>query len=180
RLRRGSLMLKGAQNIQPRANNLALSQGLWVRSPFTDLDLTKWSFQLPGEFCLQGACEKYILKKAVESWLPSEVVWREKQGMAVPVTTLCLNMLRSQVRNWLSPSRLKKQGIWQPSLANQIIRGELGGHIRGGRVGRILWLLMMWQVWQSTVLGEKEVNNITSEIGSFFYDLYYFPPFNNK
>jgi asparagine synthase (glutamine-hydrolysing) len=176
RLRRASLMLKGAQNIQPRANNLALSQGLWVRSPFTDLALTKWSFQLPGEFCLQGACEKYILKKAVESWLPSEVVWREKQGMAVPVTTLCLNMLRSPVRNWLSPSRLKKQGIWQPQIANQIIRGELGGHIRGGKVGRILWLLMMWQVWQSTVLGEKDVNNFTSEIGSFFYDLYYFPP----
>jgi asparagine synthase (glutamine-hydrolysing) len=64
RLRRASLMLKGAQNIQPRANNLALSQGLWVRSPFCDLPLTQWTFQLPGEFCLQGVCEKYILKRA--------------------------------------------------------------------------------------------------------------------
>lgn len=172
RLRRATLMLKGAQNIQPRANNLALSQGLWVRSPFCDLPLTQWAFQLRGELCLQGACEKYILKRAVESWLPPEVVWREKQGMAVPVTTLCFNSLQKDVRTWLSPSRLRSQGIWQPQLAFKIIKGQMGGHIRGGRIGRILWLLMMWQVWYATVFGEVETNTIAEQLGSFFYDLY--------
>lgn len=176
RLRRATLMLKGAQNIQPRANNIALSQGLWVRSPFCDLPLTEWTFQLPGEFCLQGVCEKYILKRAVEPWLPPEIVWREKQGMAMPVTALCLNSLRSEVRTWLNPSRLLHSGHWQPQLAFQVINGQLGGHIRGGRVGRILWLLMMWQVWQNTVLGQSETNNFVAEIGKYFYDLFYFPP----
>lgn len=176
RLRRASLMLKGAQNIQPRANNLALSQGLWARSPFCDFNLTEWTFQLPGEFLLQGACEKYILKRAVESWLPPEVVWREKQGMAVPITALCLNSLRSEVRSWLSPSRLRAQGIWQPQLAYRTLSGELGGRTRGGRIGRILWLLMMWQVWQSTILGEVE----TPGLGRFFYDLFYLPPCHPK
>jgi asparagine synthase (glutamine-hydrolysing) len=178
RLRRATLMLKGAQNIQPRANNLALSQGLWVRSPFCDLPLTEWSFQLPGEFCLRGVCEKYILKRAVESWLPSEVVWREKQGMAVPVTALCLNSLRKEVRTWLSPSRLKSQGIWQPQLPFKVISGQMGGHIRGGRIGRILWLLMMWQAWAITVLGEnREQDTPATKLNRFFYDTFYFPPF---
>jgi len=176
RLRRASLMLKGAQNIQPRANNLALSQGLWVRSPFCDLPLTQWTFQLPGEFCLQGVCEKYILKRAVESWLPPEVVWREKQGMAVPVTALCLNSLRQEVRTWLSPSKLRSQGLWQPQLAFQVISSQLGGHIRGGRIGRILWLLMMWQAWYATIFAEGKTNNVATGLGSFFYDLFCFPP----
>lgn len=179
RLRRATLMLKGAQNIQPRANNLAFSQGLWVRSPFCDLPLTQWTFQLPGEFCLQGVCEKYILKRAVESWLPPEVVWREKQGMAMPITTLCLNLLRSEIRTWLSPSRLLHNG-WQPRLASQVIRGELGGHIRGGRVGRTLWLLMMWQIWQTKVLGQSETHNFVAGIGQYFYDLFYSPPWWRK
>lgn len=176
RLRRATLMLKGAQNIQPRANNLALSQGLWVRSPFCDLPLTQWTFQLPGEFCLQGVCEKYILKRAVESWLPPEVVWREKQGMAVPVTALCLNSLRQEVRTWLSPSKLRSQGLWQPQLAFQVISSQLGGHIRGGRIGRILWLLMMWQAWYATIFAEGKTNNVATGLGSFFYDLFCFPP----
>lgn len=173
RLRRASLMLKGAQNIQPRANNLALSQGLWVRSPFCDLALTEWSFQLPGEFCLQGVCEKYILKRAVESWLPPEIVWREKQGMAVPITTLCLNSLRNEVRTWLSPSKLQAQGIWQPQLPFQVISNQMRGQIRGGRIGRILWLLMMWQAWYSSVFGG---NKHGTNLGSFFYDAWKFPP----
>ncbi|GGA19988.1 hypothetical protein CYANOKiyG1_34780 [Okeania sp. KiyG1] len=63
KLRRASLILKGAQNIHPRATNLAFSNGLVVRSPFCDLELTEWTFQIPGEFNLKGSNEKYILKK---------------------------------------------------------------------------------------------------------------------
>ena len=55
RLRRASLMLKGAQNIQPRATSLAMNCGLWVRSPFCDWELTQWTFRLPGELILRGA-----------------------------------------------------------------------------------------------------------------------------
>ncbi|MEW6493630.1 MAG: asparagine synthetase B family protein [Cyanobacteriota bacterium] len=181
RLRRATLMLKGAQNIQPRANNIGLSQGLWVRSPFCDLPLTEWAFQLSGELCLRGTCEKYILKKAVESWLPPEVVWREKQGMAIPVTTLCLSSLQNEVRKWLSPSRLQLQGIWQPQLPIQVIRGQVGGQIKRGRIGRILWLLMMWQAWVTTVLGETYPSATpTQRVSRFFYDAFYFPPFELK
>lgn len=176
KLRRASLMLKGAQNIQPRANNLALSQGLWVRSPFCDLPLAEWTFQLPGEFCLQGTCEKYILKRAVESWLPSEVVWREKQGMAVPVTSLCFNELRKEVRFWLKPSRLRAQGIWQPEFAEQLRKGQINGYIRGGKLGRILWLMMMWQVWKTAVFDRKEIHPSTFNFRELWEELIHFPP----
>lgn len=155
RLRRASLMLKGAQNIQPRATNLAFAHGLVVRSPFCDLPLAEWTFQLPGELCLRGACEKYLLKRAVESWLPPEIVWREKRGMGVPLTNWCLNQLWSDVGNWLNPGILNSEGRLRSQLALQVVRGELGGQIRDRRIGEILWLLIMWQVWRTTVLGEK-------------------------
>lgn len=155
RLRRGTLMLKGAQNIHPRASYLAISQGLCLRSPFCDLPLAKWTFQLPGEFYLKGSCEKYILKRAVASWLPPEVVWREKRGMGVPLTAWCLNQLWSNVGYWLNPGVLKAEGRFQPNLAQQIIQGEISGQIRGRRIGEILWLLMQWQIWRTTILGEQ-------------------------
>ncbi|ELR98102.1 asparagine synthase-related protein [Gloeocapsa sp. PCC 73106] len=52
RLRRATLMLKGAQNIHPRASNLALTQGLQVRSPFCDLDLVQETFSISGKLFL--------------------------------------------------------------------------------------------------------------------------------
>jgi len=116
RLRRASLMLKGAQNIHPRATNLAFAHGLKVRSPFCDLDLAQWTFQLSEELFLKGACEKYILKRAVEDWLPSEIVWRQKRGMGVPLTTWCLQNWWSKLGNWLNPAILQAEGIWQSDL----------------------------------------------------------------
>jgi asparagine synthase (glutamine-hydrolysing) len=155
RLRRASLMLKGSQNIHPRATNLALAHGLKIRSPFCDLPLTQWTFQLSGELFLQGNCEKYILKRAVESWLPPEIVWRQKRGMGVPLTSWCLQEFWFSLGKWLNPRMLKAEGRWQADLAWQIIQGNLGGMIQGRRMGEILWLLIMWQLWRHHVVGES-------------------------
>ena len=154
RLRRATLMLKGAQNIHPRATNLAFAHGLQVRSLFCDLPLAKWTFRLSGELCLQGSCEKYILKRAAESWLPAEILWRQKRGMGVPLTSWCLNDWWRTLGIWLNPAILQAEGRWQPKLAEQIVFGKLGGAIQGRRIGEILWLLIMWQLWRSQVLGE--------------------------
>ncbi|MBD2776945.1 asparagine synthetase B family protein [Iningainema tapete] len=155
RLRRASLMLKGAQNIHPRATSLGFAHRLRVRSPFCDLSMTDWTFQLSGELCLQAACEKYILKKAVENWLPEEIVWRQKRGMGVPLTSWCLNEFWHQLGFWLNPSILRAENRFSPHLAAQIVSGKLGGTISGRRIGEILWLLIMWQLWRIQVLGEE-------------------------
>ncbi len=163
RLRRASLMLKGAQNIQPRATALGFAHGLWVRSPFCDPALTQWTFRLPGDLVLQGACEKYILKRAVESWLPPEVVWREKRGMGVPLRPSYYQTLWSEIGQWLNPGVLQQEGRWQPHLAAQMMSGRRGAAMHGSSgtlpsdryLGNNLWLLLMWQAWRIEVLGEQ-------------------------
>ncbi len=155
RLRRASLMLKGAQNIHPRATALGFAHGLSVRSPFCDLLLAEWTFQLSGELCLHGACEKYILKRAVENLLPSEIVWRQKRGMGVPLTSWCLNDYWHDIGNWLNPGILNADNCFIPDLAAKIVTGELGGAIQGRRIGESLWLLIMWQIWRYHVFGSQ-------------------------
>ncbi|MCS6781619.1 MAG: asparagine synthetase B family protein [Gloeomargarita sp. SKYBB_i_bin120] len=158
RLRRATLMLKGAQNIHPRATNLALALGLRLRSPFCDEHLAKWAFTVKAELFLRGACEKYILKRAVEPWLPAEVVWREKRGMGVPLTQWCLGPLWRDLGQWLNPKRLEAEGIWRPDLAARVAFGGLGSELRKRRIGEILWLLLAWQCWRSQ-LGEIRQGN---------------------
>ncbi len=152
RLRRASLMLKGAQNIQPRATNLASWHGLHVRSIFCHLPLAEWTFGIAGTLHLQGACEKYILKKAVEDLLPAEIVWRTKRGMGVPLTPWLVSGLWSDLGTWLNPQVLKQAGCWQPDLAARLVSGQLGGAFQGRRMGEILWLIIMWERWRTQVL----------------------------
>lgn len=155
RLRRASLMLKGAQNIHPRATNLAKAFNLRVRSPFCDLALTEWSFALSGELCLQGNTEKYILKRAFETWLPSQIVWREKRGMGVPLNNWCLGELWGEISKRLNTGILKFEGRYQEDMIRKILAAEIGGQIRQRRIGEVLWLLLMWEMWRVEVLGEK-------------------------
>ena len=157
KLRRASLMLKGAQNIQPRATALSFACGLWVRSPFCDPDLTEWTFQLPGELLLQGACEKYILKKASERWLPPEIVWREKRGMGVPLKVWYYREFWSAIGDRLNPNILRSEKCWQPHLADSMLSGQMGVAMRDRYIGNNLWLLLMWQAWRTEVLGEIPV-----------------------
>jgi asparagine synthase (glutamine-hydrolysing) len=157
RLRQASILLKGAQNIQPRATNLAVANGLKVRSPFCNLALTEWTFGLDGELYLKGACEKYILKQAVADLLPAAIVWRQKRGMGVPTTAWCTEEWWQSIGHWLNPGLLATQGDFQTDLAIRVARGELGGQIQGRRIGEILWLLISWQLWRETFLDPDKV-----------------------
>ena len=151
RLRSANLALKGAQNIAPRAVQLAAAQGLKVRSPFFDRALTEWSFRLPPEWLLRGACEKYLLKRVAEAYLPTEIVWREKRGMGVPVTEWCLGPLRRDIERTLHPRQLKRDGLFDPRYVAALLRGEdQPGEFRRRRLGEKLWALYMFQLWQGT------------------------------
>jgi asparagine synthase (glutamine-hydrolysing) len=155
RLRRASLMLKGAQNIHPRATNLATAHGLKVRSIFCDVPLAEWTFGVAGTLHLQAACEKYILKRAVEHLLPTEIVWRTKRGMGVPLTPWLLQELWTDLGRWLNPKVLQQAGFWQPDIAARLVSGKFSGSIQGRRIGEILWLIIMWEQWRLQVLGAQ-------------------------
>lgn len=158
RLRRANLMLKGAQNIQPRATNIAFANGLNVRSPFCYKPLARWSFRLAGDLFLRGPCEKYLLKRAVEDLLPPDVVWKEKRGMGVPLTQWLLGPLWRMTGRWLAPEILKGEDRWQSDLPLRVALGRLSGHHQGRRIGEILWLLIMWQAWRKMILKEEIYN----------------------
>ena len=151
RLRAANLWLKAAQNIVPRATQLAAVHGLRVRSPFFDRTLIEWSFALSPKWLLRGVCEKYLLKRAAEPYLPSEVVWREKRGMGVPTTEWCLGPLRREVAHWLNPRSLKRDSWFEPKAVRALRRGKDGfGGVRHRRIGEKLWMLLMLHVWLDT------------------------------
>jgi asparagine synthase (glutamine-hydrolysing) len=152
RLRRANLMLKGADNIQPRAASLGLSYDLDVRTPFCSQRLAEWTFGIGGELWLRAGCEKYLLKRAVEDLLPFEVVWREKRGMGVPLTMWLNGRLRRWAKRQLHPRVLAREGLWQPEAARRIMDGELSGQVQGRRIGETLWLMIMWRAWCESIL----------------------------
>ena len=61
-----------------RKDRMSMAAGLEVRVPFCDHRLIEYVFNIPWEMKMTGGREKGILRKALEGYLPDEVLYRKK------------------------------------------------------------------------------------------------------
>lgn len=147
-LRRTDIALKGRDNIMPRAERIAGSFGLDVRSPLFDRALTEASFRLPARHKLAGVVEKLVLKRAMSGRLPDEIVWRKKSGMCVPTSDWMLGPLRDLAFELLGPEAVARRGYFRPAFVKRLRSGrDLPSELRPRRIGEKLWALAMLELW---------------------------------
>ncbi len=148
RVRLTDIALKGSQNILPRAERTSNAHGLDLRVPLFDRELAVASFTLPTSLKLHGACEKYVLKLALQNHLPKELVWRRKYGMSVPITDWVQGPLRPWIDELLSDASLRARGWFRPEFVRELRAGhDVSNETRRRRLGEKLWALAMLEAW---------------------------------
>ena len=148
RVRLADISLKGSQNILPRVSQTAQCFGLDIRTPLFDRALAAASFKLPPQMKLNGACEKFVLKCALQNALPAGVVWRRKLGMGVPITSWALGALAPVLDDLLGEQSIARRGYFQPGYVAGLLKGhDNPSEIRSRRVGERLWTLAMLEAW---------------------------------
>jgi asparagine synthase (glutamine-hydrolysing) len=156
RVRLADISLKGSQNILPRMDRTNQCWGLDVRTPLFDRALAEASFTLPPQMKLHGACEKYVLKLALQKFLPREIVWRRKFGMSVPITEWALGPLARTLGDLLGPESLARRGLFRPEYVSELRAGhDVPSEIRRRRVGERLWTLAMLEAWLRVFIDGK-------------------------
>lgn len=148
RVRLTDISLKGSHNILPRAERIAAAHGLDLHMPLFDRRLAEWSFTLPTALKLQGACEKYVMKLALQNRLSDEIVWRRKYGMSVPITDWVLGPLAPLVSELLSDASVKRRGLFQVPFVAALRAGkDVASETRRRRLGERLWALVVLEAW---------------------------------
>lgn len=158
RVRLADISLKGSQNILPRAERMANAWALDVRLPLFDRALAEASFTIPTSLKLHGACEKYVLKLAMNRALPEAIVWRKKFGMSVPVTDWVLGPLAGQIEDLLGPASIARRGLFQNEYVQRLRSGQdEPREVRRRRIGEKLWALAMLESWMRLFVDRKGV-----------------------
>ncbi|MFO1187842.1 MAG: asparagine synthase (glutamine-hydrolyzing) [Alphaproteobacteria bacterium] len=133
-----SLYLSG--DILVKVDRASMANSLEVRAPLLDHELMAWSFALPDRLKLSGGQGKAILKKAMGPYLPSDLLYRPKQGFAVPMTEWLRGPLRALVTGLPNSEALKSVGMFD----RRAIEGLGRAHLSGGRDHtKSLWLLLV-------------------------------------
>ncbi|MGE0383629.1 MAG: XrtA/PEP-CTERM system amidotransferase [Gammaproteobacteria bacterium] len=129
-------------DILTKVDRASMAHALEVREPLLDHKLMEWASGLPSAFKLRGGEGKYILKKALESQLPHDILYRQKMGFAVPLAHWFRGPLRERVRSALLGERLAATGWFDRTMLLHL----LDAHQSGRRdYSAPLWTLLMYE-----------------------------------
>jgi asparagine synthase (glutamine-hydrolysing) len=102
-------------------DKMSMAAGVEVRVPFLDLDLVDFANCIPNKYKQRRSTGKWVLKKAMEPYVPKEVIYRPKTGFGVPLRRWMRHDLRELVGDLLSVDCLKKRGLFSARAVQQLI-----------------------------------------------------------
>jgi asparagine synthase (glutamine-hydrolysing) len=77
----------------------------------------------------RGRVSKRIFKKAMEPFLPHDVIYRPKTGFGVPLRNWLHTILAPLVDDVLSDTSLRSRGIFNPKAVKELRRANLRGQV---------------------------------------------------
>jgi asparagine synthase (glutamine-hydrolysing) len=122
----------------------SMAATLEVRVPLLNHELVELAARMPPRLKLRGLRRKYILKRAAESLLPREVVWRKKAGFGAPVRAWLRGPLRPLVDELLSEEVVRRRGLFRPEEVRRVVADNLSGREDYGLHVLQLLTLEMW------------------------------------
>lgn len=127
-----------------KVDRMSMANSLEIRTPFLDYTFVEFAAAIPSRLKLKGFQSKYILKKAMASRLPAEILNKKKIGFDIPLGPWLRDELREFVRDTLAPERLRRHGY----LDEGFVRRVLDEHMAGAHNHRqLLWPLVIFQFW---------------------------------
>jgi asparagine synthase (glutamine-hydrolysing) len=122
----------------------SMAATLEVRVPLINHELVELAARMPPRLKLKGLRRKYILKRAAESLLPRDVVWRKKAGFGAPIRAWLRGPLRPLVEEMLSEETVKRRGLFRAEEVRRVV--ELNQSGREDYALHVLQLLTL-EMW---------------------------------
>ncbi|WP_305883835.1 asparagine synthase (glutamine-hydrolyzing) [Actinoallomurus soli] len=126
-----------------KMDTATMANSLEARSPFLDHHLVEWAAGLPPRLKVRSGTTKYLLKKAVEPWLPPGLVTRPKMGFGVPLARWLRTDLADLAWDVLTDHTARSRGLFRPEAVRGLLRRHAGGHDHAGRI----WALLQFELW---------------------------------
>jgi len=148
-------------DILTKVDRMSMATSLEVRVPILDHEFVEWVTGLPVDWKIRGGKQKYILRKLAERvGVPREVLYRPKQGFALPLVHWMKQELKELIMTVLLEPRTLQRGYFEPRAVRQL----LDEHFRGRRdhSGRI-WRLLIFELWHRNYLEKVRATDVKEE-----------------
>ena len=111
-----------------RVDKITMSTSVEGRAPFLDQDLVEFALKIPSSLKYRNGQKKYILKKAVEGIIPDNIIYRKKQGFAVPVKEWFKGELGIYMSDAILNSKIRERQLFNYDLISSMIKQQREDH----------------------------------------------------
>ena len=144
-------------DILTKVDRASMAHSLEVRVPLLDHPLMEWLSGLSPDLKLRGREGKYLFKKALESYLPQEILYRPKMGFSVPLASWFRGPLRQRVKSAVLGPVLMDSGYFN----QRFLREMVDDHQSGVRdYGVSLWSLLMFEAFLRKTMGARSAEKV--------------------
>ncbi len=131
-----------AGDILTKVDRASMAHALEVRVPLLDHKLVEWMATLPPDMKLHGREGKFLFKKSLEQYLPSDILYRPKMGFAVPLASWFRGPLKQKVQDALLGETLNSTGWFNQAYLQHIVSQHQAG-LRD--YSSPIWSLLMFE-----------------------------------
>ncbi len=131
-------------DILTKVDRASMAVSLELRAPLLDHEFMEMVAAIPSRLKLHGSTGKYIFKKSFESMLPNNILYRPKQGFAIPLA----QWLRRELKEVAHKAIIQDEdGILDRSYLQKLWKQHQAGTFDRSAY---LWSVMMFRKWQQT------------------------------
>lgn len=142
-------------DINTKVDRASMAHSLEVREPLMDHPLVEWLASLPSTLKIRGSEGKWLLKEAMTPYLPPQVLYRPKQGFAVPLARWFRGPLQQRVNDSLLGARLAATGAFNRHYLEHLVKS----HNSGARdYSATIWTLLMFDAFLKNVMGDSSLS----------------------
>lgn len=133
-------------------DKLSMAEGVEARVPFLDLELVAFANGLPAAVKQRGAVGKWPLKKALEPYLPHDVIYRPKAGFGAPLRGWVRGALAPLIDEVLSPQAIESRGLFDATSARALIDANRSGRVDASYT---LFAMLSIELWCRTFVDPR-------------------------
>jgi len=125
-------------------DKMSMAAGVEVRVPFLDPDLVDFACRIPPHYKHSVLEGKWVLKKAMEPFLPRDVIYRPKSGFGAPLRRWMRHELRPCIAYYLSDSKIRERGIFEAGSVAKLIADNDAGRVDAAYTLLSLLCIEIW------------------------------------
>lgn len=128
-----------AELLLMRVDKMTMATSVEARVPFLDREVVEFALALPMDMKVRDGVGKWLLKRTVDGLLPSDIVYRKKQGFGAPVAEWFRGDLGRRTQQEIRNSSLAERGLLNYARIDELWDAH--------RSGRMDWSFQLWNLY---------------------------------